>query len=291
MALASAMRLDWLGRLDWRWWAGVLSVLSVVAGLVWYAGFRPGIPLTSRWVAGIVASAALLAVLLAMSRSRWNLFGYVGLVGVFAALFVRSQLRRGAFAPPLEEWTIAVGLLGGLVAVIALVRRSRRNPDGGAPSARAVSATALAVLVFVVTCLCIPAAKVVGDKPLDSDRPGGILQSAPITAELIPLPPDTEIARTESFDVGGHQQHVFVLASTIGTGRAALVELIVVHYTEQDWPLERQQLGRRKVYFGCRPVRGLLTWNEHCLEVIIDEGTDDRPGFPAIPGTVNLYIQ
>ena len=96
---------------------------------------------------------------------------------------------------------------------------------------------------------------------------------------------------TDSFNVGGQVHHVFVIASTVGAERAALVELIVAHYTHQDWPLAPLQIGRRKVYYGCRPVRGLITWNEHCLEVIIDEGTDDRPGYPTIPGTVNLYIQ
>ena len=168
MALASAMRWDWLGRLDWRWLAGVLSVVAVGAGLAWYDGYRPGISSTSRWVAGIIASAALLAVLLAMSRSRWNLLGYVGLVGVFGALFVRSQLRRGAFAPPLEEWTIAVGLVGGLIAVGALVRRSRRRQDAGPPSARTVVSTALAVLALGAACLCIPIAKVIGDDTPDA---------------------------------------------------------------------------------------------------------------------------
>ena len=77
----------------------------------------------------------------------------------------------------------------------------------------------------------------------------------------------------------------------VGLERAALVELIVAHYIEQDWPLERQQIGRRKVYYGCRPVRGLLTWDKHCLEVTVEEGTDDRPGYPTVPGTVNLYIE
>jgi len=88
------MRLNWLGPLDWRVLVGVLSALGLVAGLVWYGGYRPGISTTSLFVAGIVAAAALLAVLLSMSRSLWNLLGYVGLVGIFGALFVRSQLRR-----------------------------------------------------------------------------------------------------------------------------------------------------------------------------------------------------
>jgi hypothetical protein len=290
MALPSAMRWDWRGRLDWRLLAGVLSVAAVAAGLIWYAGYRSGVPLISRWVAGIVASAALLAVLFTMSRSRWNLCGYVGLVAVYGALFVRSQLRRGAFAPPLEEWTIAVGLVGGLIAAVLLIRRSRQSHDAGPPTARGVLASALAILALGASCLCLPLAKVVGDDSPESDLPGRMLHSVPITAELIPLPPDTEIALSESFSVGGEGQHVFVLASTVGAERASLLELVVAHYTNQDWPLARQQVGRRKVYFGCRPVRGLITWKEHCLEVIIDEGTDNRPGYPTLPGTVNLYI-
>jgi hypothetical protein len=65
----------------------------------------------------------------------------------------------------------------------------------------------------------------------------------------------------------------------------------VAHYLLQDWPLEPRQIGRRNVFYGCRPVRGLVTWNQRCMEVIVDEGTDDRPGFPAIPGAVNIYLQ
>jgi hypothetical protein len=285
------MRWNWLGRLDWRWLAGVLSVAALGAGLIWYAGYRPGISSTSLWAGGIVASAALLAVLLSMSRSYRNLLGYVGLVGLFGALFVRSQLRRGAFAPPVEEWTVAVGLVGGLIAVFALVRRSRPGHDAGPPTIRSGISTALAILTLGAACLCIPVAKFIGDESSDGESARGLLRSAPITAELRPPPPDTEIVRTDSFNVGGQQHHVFVIASTVVAERASLVDLIVAHYIEQDWPLEQRQIGRRKVFYGCRPVRGLITWNEHCLEVIIEEGSDDRPGHPAIPGTVNLYIQ
>jgi hypothetical protein len=285
------MRLNWLGRLDWRWLAGVLSVVAVVAGLVWYAGYRPGVSSSSLWVGGIVASAALLAVLLNMSRSLWNLLGYAGLVGLIGALFVRSQLRRGAFAPPVEEWTIAVGFVGGLIAIVLLVRRSRRSHDGGPPPPRVMLSTALTVFVLGAACLCLPVVKVVGSESSDAESLRGFLHSGPITAEVLPLPPDTELAKTDSFNVGGRQQHVFVIASTVVVERAALVDAIVAHYIEQDWPLEPRLIGRRKVFYGCRPVRGIITWNEHCLEVIVDEGTDDRPGFPAIPGTVNLYIQ
>src|SRR4051794_37086196 len=140
------MRSDWRKRLDWRLVAGASSVVAIVAGLSWYAGYREAVPLTSRWVAGIVASAALVAILLTVSRSLWNLVGYVALVALFGAMFVRSQRGGGAFAPPLEEWTIAVGLVGGLIAIVLLLRRSRSSHDAGPPTARGVGASALAIL-------------------------------------------------------------------------------------------------------------------------------------------------
>jgi hypothetical protein len=262
-------------------------VLAVGAGFVWYAGYRPGISATSLWLGFVVGSAALIAVLLSMSRSWWNLFGYVALVGFFGALFVRSQLRRGAFAPPVEEWTIAVGVVGGLIAVALLVRRSRRSHEGGPPGASRAVATTLAVVVLGASCVCVPAARFIGDSSLGG---GGVLRSAPIMAEMLPAPPDAEIVHSESFKVGGEDQHVFVIGSTVIAGRPSLVEAIVAHYLRQDWPLEPKQIGRRKVFYGCRPVRGLVTWNQRCMEVIVDEGTDDRPGHPAIPGAVNVYI-
>jgi hypothetical protein len=274
--------------LDWRWLAGTLSVLGVGAGFIWYAGYRPGISATSLWVGFIVGSAALLAVLLSMSRSWWNLVGYVALVGFFGALFVRSQLRRGAFAPPIEEWTIAAGLVGGVIAVALLVRRSQRSHEGGPPGAGRAVATTLAAVVLGAACVCVPAARFVGDT---SPEGGGVLHSAPIMAEMLPAPPDTEIVQSETFKVGGEDQHVFVIGSTVVAGRPSLVEVIVNHYRLQDWPLEEKQIGRRRVFSGCRPVRGLVTWNQRCMEIIVDEGTDDRPGFPAIPGAVNVYLR
>jgi len=282
------MRLNWLGPLDWRLLVGVLSAMGLVAGLVWYGGYRPGISTTSLFVAGIVAAAALVAVLLSMSRSLWNLLGYVGLVGIFGALFVRSQLRRGAFAPPVEEWTIAVGLVGGLIAVAAMVRRSRNSHDA-VPRASAVFSTVLTVFVLGAACLCLPLAKFVGADSADGES--GLLRSAPIRAEVLPLPADAELVPAESFKVGGEEQHVFVINSTVPTTRAELVQRIVAHYLLQDWPLEPRQIGRRNVFYGCRPVRGLVTWNQRCMEIIVDEGTDDRPGFPAIPGAVNVYLR
>jgi hypothetical protein len=281
------VRWTWTGGLDWRLPAGVLSVLAVGAGFVWYAGYRPGISATSLWLGFIVGSAALVAVLLSLSRSWWNVFGYVALVGLFGALFVRSQLRRGAFAPPVEEWTIAVGVLGGVIAVALLVRRSRQSHEIGPPGASRAVATTLAAVVLGASCVCVPAARFVGDS---SPEGGGLLHSAPIMAEMLPAPPDMEIVQSGSFKVGGEDQHVFVIASSVIAGRPSLVEAIVAHYLLQDWPLEEKQIGRRKVFTGCRPVRGLVTWNQHCMEVIIDEGTDDRPGFPSVPGAVNVYI-
>jgi hypothetical protein len=282
------MRWAWMERLDWRLPAGALSVVAVGAGFIWYAGYRPGISATSLWTGFIVGSAALLAVLLSMSRSRWNLLGYVALVGFFGALFVRSQLRRGAFAPPVEEWTVAVGLIGGLIAVVLLVRQSRRSHEGGPPGARRAVSTTLAALVLGAACVCVPAARFVGESSLEG---GGVLRSAPIMAEMLPAPADTEMVQAESFNVGGEEQHAFVISSNVIVGRPSLVEAIVNHYRLQDWPLEEKQIGRRKVFFGCRPVRGLVTWKQRCMEVIIAEGTDDRPGYPTVPGAVNVYVK
>jgi hypothetical protein len=267
---------------DWRLTAGMATLLLVAAGLVAYALYRPGPAGAAYVVAGLITVLALLAVLLVLPRSLVAAVGYAGLLAVVGALFVRSQLRRGALAPPIEEWSIAVAGLCGAIALARVTLRALRTPDTGRPpSARMTAAGILAVLVLVVACLCMPGVRYLSDGADPSGR--SLLSAGPAEEDLIPLPADTYLVQSSP--------GVYVFGSSIGAGRDVLAAQIVAHYLEQDWPLERMTRLHRDLYQGCRPVRGLITWHQRCMQVIVLEGSEDRVDRPRIPGTVNVYLK
>jgi hypothetical protein len=266
---------------DWRLAAGVLTPLLVAAGLAAYALYRPGPAGGSFVVAGFVAVLALVAVLLALPRRLGAMAGYAGLLTIVGALFIRSQLRRGALAPPIEEWTIAVSVVCGVVALGGLSWRSLRAPAAiGPPSPRLTAAGALAVVVLATSCLCMPGVKYLSDGSDTSAR--SLLAASPSEEDLIPVPADTHLVQSGD--------GVYVFAGPAGVSRNALALQIVEHYQRQDWPLARVTLSRRDFFQGCRPVRGLITWHERCMQVIVLEGSENRVDRPTIPGTVNVYL-
>jgi hypothetical protein len=180
---------------DWRLTGGAATPLFVAAGLVAYALYRPGPAGGSYVVAGLVTILALLAVLLTLGRSLVATMCYAGLLVVVGALFVRSQLRRGALAPPIEEWTIAVAVLCGAIALTRVALRALQTPDTGRPpSARMTAAGIFAALVLVVGCLCMPGVKYLSDGSDTSGR--SLLSAEPTEEELIPLPADTELVQS-----------------------------------------------------------------------------------------------
>jgi hypothetical protein len=267
---------------DWRLTAGAATPLVIAAGLVTYALYRPGPAGGSYVVAGLVTILALLAVLLTLGRSLVATMCYAGLLVVVGALFVRSQLRRGALAPPIEEWTIAVAVLCGAIALTRVALRALQTPDTGRPpSARMTAAGIFAALVLVVGCLCMPGVKYLSDGSDTSAR--SLLSAEPTEEELIPLPADTELVQSSP--------GVYVFGSSTGADRDVLAAQIVAHYLEQDWPLERMKRFQRDLYQGCRPVRGLITWHQRCMQVIVLEGSENRIDRPRIPGTVNVYLK
>jgi len=274
------MRWDWLGRLDWRWLAGVLSVVAVGAGSSG-TGVSAGDLGASLWVAAVIASAALLAVLLGMSR-RGGTWSDMSVSPGFSGQ-CSSGLSSGAGIRATCGGVDDRGrVVGGVIAIILLIRRSRlsRMPARPAPAG-------------VRDGPGHPRAR--RELPVHPGReghrrPGRSAPFRPITAEVFPVPADTELVQTESFDVGGERQHVFVIAVPTepsgrpgGADRGALPQTGLAAGSSADRPPQ----GVLRVPPGARP---------HHLERALPRG-HHRPGQrrPAglsdRPGTVNLYIR
>ncbi len=274
--------MRWAG--DWRRGAGVATVGLVWAGLIAYGRGRAGLPGLSLAFAGFVVPAALLGLLCMLRRTGRDAAGYGLALLVTAGLFVRSQLRADALAPPLEEWAIAVGGLGGIAIVALLLTRGVKAP----PQKGAM----LAASLLTLSCLCAPFTKYSRDEPSDDRLPGALFESGAILNEVLPVPPELRIVLVDQIHPGAHGygHDVFVFAGTAGAPRDRLVEQLTAHYTAQGWPLAPDPDTPRTFRTGCRPVRGLVSWDDHCLMIQLVEGRTIINGAPELPGTVNVFI-
>jgi hypothetical protein len=280
---------------DWRWAAGAVSVGLVWLGLLGYGRARPWLDGLSIGFAGLVVSLALLGVLGTLGRTWRGFAAYLLALAVVAGLFARSQLRPDAFAPPIEEWAIAVGVVVGIAVFGLLVRRwiQAHRPTGHPPRVQSVLAGSLAGLVLAGSCCCAPFTKYSRDEPYDHQLPGALFQSGAVLGELLPLPPDVEIVFTDNFNPGAHGygHDVFVFASTAGASHEQLLEHLTAYFAEHGWPLGPDPDYPERFRTGCRPVRGLVAWDDQCMMIVLIEGAEGFNGGPKIAGTVNVYLE
>jgi len=92
------------------------------------------------------------------------------------------------------------------------------------------------------------------------------------------------------FNLGAHGRchDVKVMSSTDGSTRDQLVDRVIANYRASGWPLVASRNGES--YEACRPVAGILRWGDHCMRVVVKEGSDGYIGAPDVKGAVNVYI-
>jgi hypothetical protein len=65
---------------------------------------------------------------------------------------------------------------------------------------------------------------------------------------------------------------------------ADLVQRVLAHYTAQGWPLVSERLRDGTIrYHGCRPVRGILRYYDHCMTIF------DPPDVPTPGDSITVW--
>jgi hypothetical protein len=190
-----------------------------------------------------------------------------GLVAVaMAGLFGWSQLGSGLHPPP-TEWVVPFAIAGTVIAAAGGVPVKPED----LPKAMGIVMAGLAL----ACCACWGGAFVKLDDldfnwPHNGNPAGTGLWDFPYTsAEVRPAPPGTRVAYTDCVAIGAHGcMTLYTVTANDDVSRDELVRRVLAHYTAQGWPLVPQQLRDGTVrYHGCRPVRGILRYYDHCMTV------------------------
>jgi hypothetical protein len=154
---------------------------------------------------------------------------------------------------------------------------------------RLVAAYALGVVVFVLGCCWLPAGKYIDDEPYDYAMPEAMLDLPASGDDVRPLPTATDVVWDGCIAPYAHGKctRIVAMRSADGVSRDALLELLVQHYRSLGWPL----VPRGSPYVGCRLVRGIIAWQEHCMEIHIRPSAEFMIGRPEIPEAVNVYVR
>ncbi len=197
---------------------------------------------------------------------RHHLAGLAVLLAVFAGLFVWSQLRPGAIAPPLTEWGVASGL-AAIPTVIVMVAFAKLDLRGvwGRLFAERFNFTLLLAPVLLTGCCVGGSAFREGSEYTSRE----IVWSYVAGHEYRPIPPGTTVVKTTE---GCLQPSPCPTVVTLATDQAMpggeLAAKLVSHYKAQGW---RFAAGSHD-YTGCRAVHGILRWADHCIRIPIREG-------------------
>src|SRR5262245_16864106 len=137
-------------RVDWRTMVGGPG-LALVAVAAFFGAMRGGpfdLLLTIDALSAVVLVGSCLLAWLPLARSKWpGLAAFVGILCLVGLLFGWSQLRPGVIHPPIAEWGIAAGLVGGLGVVTAIGLDRKRILAGPRPVLAAAIVLLLAVPV------------------------------------------------------------------------------------------------------------------------------------------------
>lgn len=87
------------------------------------------------------------------------------------------------------------------------------------------------------------------------------------------MPPDVTLVRwvCENPGVHGACNNAAIVAATDGVRGDELVARLVEHYRHAGWPLEVRADFPHLGHWGCRPVRGILPWEDHCMQITTEQ--------------------
>jgi hypothetical protein len=215
------------------------------------------------WPCLLLAWPCVVACGLVAERQKPGLIIYGALAVMLVGLFAWSQAGPGLHPAP-TEWVVFFGFAGLLIAFVGMWATDE------------ILARVGVVAIVVLQCCagCVAAFPGIDDfdtyRPTDpGDRAYTELWQLAADSEVRPAPSATNVAYTGCYGIMTHGCFpLFTVTATDGVPRDALLERVVSHYIGEGWPLEREQLRDGSFLFrGCRPVRGILPYYDHCMEI------------------------
>jgi hypothetical protein len=258
--------------MPWARWRVAIGVGLLVANVVLIG--LPGDPIYLLLLVLSWPCVAWCTVLAQRPIKGLILYGLVAVAMV--GFFAWSQLGPGLHPPP-TEWVIPFAITGTVVTAVAAVPVKPED----LPKATGVVMVGLAI----ACCACWCGAFVKLDDvdfnwPKNGNPAGTGLWDLPYTsAEVRPAPPGTRVAYTDCVAIGAHGcMPLYTVTAKDAVPPADLVQRVLAHYTAQGWPLVSERLRDGTIrYHGCRPVRGILRYYDHCMTIF------DPPDVPT-PG-------
>jgi hypothetical protein len=267
------------------------AVVPIAAFLAATRGTVDADAVSDAMLAADLVWGAQLAVVVVTLGRRHGLALFGGFTGVLTVLFGWSQAWPDVIPAPIVEWGFAAILVGWLASIAVLIRRrgTLALAEPGGREQLLVPASAVAIIVSVFGCCCLPVGKYIRDEPYAYAMPEAMLDTPPSGHEVRPLAPATEVAweRCVAPYAHGTCTRIVAMRSADGLPRDALAERLVEHYRSLGWPLEPFANG----YSGCRPVRGIIAWTEHCMSIYSRPDIEVVMGRPELPDTVNVYVR
>jgi hypothetical protein len=208
------------------------------------------------------------------------------LSAVLVVLYLRSQHRPGVLPPPLPEWSIA----GRLVCAV-VVDRVR-----SAPSDRGIGwrPAWLMLLAAPVVACCVGCVKNVADEPYDYQMPEALVDHRGDRADLGSLPASLRLDEVDWANLGAHGNcvTVFILRGTDGASNDVVVTRLIEHFDRLGWDRSYSFVDQDGYvgYYHCRPVQGILTWDDLCLQFNSDNIDPPRVDIDRPADAVAVYI-
>jgi hypothetical protein len=239
--------------MQWARWRVAIGVGLLVTNAVLIGLY--GDPI--YWVLLVLTWPCVAWCMVLAQRPMKGLILY-GLVAVATVgFFGWSQLGSGLHPPP-TEWVVPFAIAG---TVITAAGALPAKPED-IPKATGIVMVGLAL----ACCACWGGAFVKLD---DLD---------------VNWPKNGDPAGTDAA-VGAHGcMPLYTVTAKDKVSREDLVQRVLAHYAPQGWPLVPVQLRDGSVrYHGCRPVRGILAYYDHCMTVF------DPPDGPTKENSIQLW--
>ncbi len=202
-----------------------------------------------------------------MGRKR-RAAGLAVLTMLYSGLFVWSQLRPDAIAPPLLEWAIAswIAAIPTLIVLVGFTHRDLRRAGRRLFDERFNFA-----LLFVpaVVTVCVLGAFSLVDR--DRGESEEFLVSGVADHEYLPIPPGmTMIKDSVCRRPGNMPCPIITLVVDQPIAGEEFAARIATHYEATGWRIKHTS------HVVCRPVHGILRWADHCLQISPQGAAVDR---------------
>ncbi|GAA1524241.1 hypothetical protein GCM10009827_045870 [Dactylosporangium maewongense] len=173
----------------------------------------------------------------------------VGLI----ALGVWASPPQGALSPPSQDWLLPYY---GLVTLVCLVLLPMRVPGWW----RLLTIPMLATAAVFLTCCYQLSFFVI---PLNPS--GGPPRTGVRDADFLSLPDELNVHQLAPSCLGVHVPclRLYEVWSRHGAPNPEVMTLTAAALRDQGWPM----IGNTEGASGCRPVRGVFTWADHCLSL------------------------